>query len=518
MLTQSLIADMTTAVSSSSRLYRAMQALKAHFNCDAAVLLKKDERGLRVHASTGLVADAAGRCFEVAHHPRLASILRSRNPVHFPHASELADPYDGLLLNMPTEQLSVHDCMGISIYIDGICWGALTLDAAEPGTFSSTSENDLRLYALALEACIRMNRLEFDNHALRSTHGRSLPAEASSTSNIIGNDAAFTQLLQDCRLVASSELPVLILGETGTGKELIAQLIHQHSSHGTREMVYVNCAALPETLAESELFGHIKGAFSGAHQSRQGRFEQAHGSTLFLDEVGELPLSIQAKLLRVVQSGEIQRLGSDKYHRVDVRTIAATNRDLAQMVRDGSFRADLYHRLSVYPVKVPPLRSRGQDILLLAGHFLEINRARLGFRSLRLSAAAEQCLLAYQWPGNIRELEHVISRASIRLLGLKTVDQSIMTLDPSLLTDITSEPATSQVAIAERVDTTVSSDPVDSANKPCLALKEQVLIAQRQAITVALEYHNGQWAAAARELDVDASNLHKLARKLGLKK
>lgn len=174
---------------------------------------------------------------------------------------------------------------------------------------------------------------------------------------MIGQSAAHKALLEEIRLVANSDLSVLITGETGVGKELVAQSIHRHSMRSGKPMISLNCAALPETLVESELFGHVRGAFSGAVNERRGKFELADGGSLFLDEVGELPLAVQAKLLRVLQSGQLQRVGSDREHRVDVRLIAATNRDLAEEVRAGRFRADLYHRLSVYPLRVPPLRS-----------------------------------------------------------------------------------------------------------------------------------------------------------------
>lgn len=212
------------------------------------------------------------------------------------------------------------------------------------------------------------------------------------------------KLLHELDIVADSDLPVLLLGETGVGKELLARRIQRHSTRAQAPMIHVNCAALPESLAESELFGHVKGAFSGAVRDRAGRFEAAHGGILFLDEVGELPLVVQAKLLRALQNGEIQRLGSDTPRQVDVRIIAATNlKDLAAQVRNGQFRADLYHRLSVYPVPIPPLRERGDDILLLAGYFLELNRTqKLGFRSLRHlrphRTGAVQLPLAWQYP------------------------------------------------------------------------------------------------------------------------
>jgi anaerobic nitric oxide reductase transcription regulator len=225
---------------------------------------------------------------------------------------------------------------------------------------------------------------------------------------------------------------------------------------------------------------------------------------LFLDEVGELPLSVQAKLLRTLQNGEIQRLGADKPLQVDVRVIAATNRNLAEAVAAGTFRADLYHRLSVYPVPIPPLRERGSDILLLAGHFIELNRARLGVRSFRLSPQAEQALLSYAWPGNVRELEHVISRAALRTLGRSGSRQAILTLE---LEELEGTPRRLDDAGLESPRPTAALMPLRLAVDSC----------QREQIRLALEHAKGSWAAAARLLEIDSSNLHKLSRRLGMK-
>ncbi len=309
-------------------------------------------------------------------------------------------------------------------------------------------------------------------------------------------------------MVADSELPVLLLGETGVGKEMFARWLHRHSRRRNKPLVHVNCAALPESLAESELFGHVKGAFSGATTDRPGRFDAANGGTLLLDEVGELPLTVQAKLLRTLQNGEIQRLGADKPRQVDVRIIAATNRNLRDSVRDGLFRADLYHRLSVYPAPIPPLRERGNDVLILAGHFLELNRARLGLRSVRLSPAAERALLGYGWPGNVRELEHVISRAALRLLSRGASRSEILTLEADML-DLDSHVLPSLAVATEPA----APEPGDSV----LPLRQTVDDSQRRAIVRALELCGENWAKAARLLDVDPSNLHKLARRLKLK-
>ena len=325
---------------------------------------------------------------------------------------------------------------------------------------------------------------------------------------ILGQSAVLQELLDELALLAETQLPVLLLGETGVGKELFARRLHRLSQRGNKPLVQVNCAALPEALAESELFGHVKGAFSGATHDRAGRFDAANGGTLFLDEVGELPLSVQAKLLRTLQNGEIQRLGADKPLHVDVRIIAATNRHLPDSIRDGLFRADLYHRLSVYPVPIPSLRERGNDVLMLAGHFLELNRARLGLRGLRLSPAAERALLAYTWPGNVRELEHVISRAALKQLSRGTSRALIMTLEPEIL-DLDSATNAPQV-------TTESCDAVP-ADLPFQPLGEAVDDYQRKKILQALSLSGENWASAARILEVDPSNLHKLARRLRLK-
>ena len=219
------------------------------------------------------------------------------------------------------------------------------------------------------------------------------------------------ELTRLIRLVAPRNSTVLIEGETGTGKEVVASVIHRLSSRSSKPLTVLNCAAIPEALLEAELFGHTRGAFTGAVQSRTGRIEAAHGGTLFLDEIGELPLAVQAKLLRFLECGELQRVGDNEITRVDVRVIAATHRDLEQRVVDGSFRLDLYHRLAVFPIEVPALRERLDDLPALANHLL----ARLGADAPRksLSPCALNALEQHAWPGNVRELAHVLERAVI---------------------------------------------------------------------------------------------------------
>ena len=222
-----------------------------------------------------------------------------------------------------------------------------------------------------------------------------------------------TRVLEQVELVGATSSTVLISGETGTGKELIARAIHQRSARRQRLFVAVNCAALPATLVESELFGHEKGAFTGATARRIGRFEQADSGTLFLDEVGELPLEAQAKMLRVLQSGEFERVGGERPVKINVRVIAASNRDLEQAVREGRFRGDLYHRLAIFPLHLPPLRERREDIPLIVAYLVNRKACQLGRNIERIPNLILERLTAYDWPGNIRELENVLERAII---------------------------------------------------------------------------------------------------------
>jgi PAS domain S-box-containing protein len=234
---------------------------------------------------------------------------------------------------------------------------------------------------------------------------------------IIGESPALKQMLARLEAVAQTSASVLIEGESGVGKELVAHVIHARSPRADGPLVKVNCASIPHELFESEFFGHVRGSFTGAHRDRVGRFQLADGGTIFLDEVGEIPLDLQSKLLRVLQESEYERVGDDRTHTVDVRVIAATNRDLERAVADGSFREDLFYRLSVFPIEVPPLRARGDDVIQIASHFLERTCQDFGHRPLTLSKQQAALLKRYDWPGNIRELKNVIERAVILSRG-----------------------------------------------------------------------------------------------------
>ena len=249
---------------------------------------------------------------------------------------------------------------------------------------------------------------------------------AMNFGRIIGKSASLRQMLMQIEAVANTAATVLILGESGVGKELVARDIHGRSDRADSALVKVNCASVPKDLFESEFFGHVKGAFTGAHRDRIGRFQLADGGTIFLDEVGEIPLELQGKLLRVLQESEFEKVGDDRTRSVDVRVIAATNRNLESLVMDGEFREDLFYRLSVFPIEVPPLRDRRDDLVLLAQHFLEQTAAEFGRDPYGLTRAQAEAIEAYDWPGNVRELKNVIERAVILSKG------NVLRLDLSL--------------------------------------------------------------------------------------
>jgi formate hydrogenlyase transcriptional activator len=246
-----------------------------------------------------------------------------------------------------------------------------------------------------------------------SEHRCGSPKNISSSGKVVGKSPALKAVFEQVERVAPTNATVLIQGETGTGKELIAHAIHNTSSRRGRLFVKLNCAAIPLDLLESELFGHEKGAFTGAIAQRIGRFQLADKGTLFLDEVGDLPLALQPKLLRVLQEQEFERLGSTRTHQVDVRLVAATNRDLMEMVKRGEFRSDLYYRLNVFPVLLPPLRERREDIPALVGHFVELFGYRIGRQIEHIPPKMMSALSSYHWPGNIRELQNLMERAVI---------------------------------------------------------------------------------------------------------
>ncbi len=330
--------------------------------------------------------------------------------------------------------------------VQSYCWlpmttarrrlGALVFTSKRAGTYARSDLDFLQLVANQVGVAVE-NALAFEEiEALRDTLAKEkayLEEELRTEhdlSDIVGESAPLRAVLEQVETVAPTESTVLVRGETGTGKELIARAVHDLSPRKHRAFVKLNCAAIPTGLLESELFGHERGAFTGAISQRIGRFELAHQGTLFLDEIGEIPLELQPKLLRVLQEHEFERLGGSKTTRVNVRIVAATNRDLAQMITDGRFRSDLYYRLHVFPITLPPLRERADDIPRLARHFTQGFARRMGRRIETIPPSVMDALVGYQWPGNIRELQNVIERAVILSKG-PTLQLALGDLQPS---------------------------------------------------------------------------------------
>lgn len=500
--------DLAAGLPTEERFERLLAAAREVIPCDAAAILKLKDNTLHPVAQVGLAREAMGRRFQTSAHPRLERIIATSGVTHFDEDSPLPDPYDGLIEGLEG-RLPVHSCMGSRLQVDGNTWGVITFDAMRSAAFEGISDQLViafsELAAAAASAADYIAGLE--QSAVREHEiNRNLLDQfiAPTAREMVGDSPAMRALHQELELVAPTGLAVMISGETGSGKELAARAVHLGSDRSEQPMVYLNCAALPEQLVESELFGHRKGAFTGAVRDYTGKFELAHQGTLFLDEIGELPLETQAKLLRTLQSGEVQPLGSEKMLIVDVRIIAATNRDLKNEVLEGRFREDLFHRLCVYPIRVPPLRERTADIAPLAGFFIENLSVQMGLSGIHLSADAELALSSYDWPGNVRELEHLISRALLR----------VRQRGASGPTAITAADFDGLENTTMRTDTQTVT-PTRSADEPELAyLLDQY---QSQVIRDRVASREGNWSSAAQSLGLHRSNLHRLAKRLGIK-
>ena len=503
--------DLTASLAADDRYARLLAAVRRVVPFDAACLLRLEGEALVPVAGHGLRASALVRRYERREHPRLDAILRAPGPVRFPPDSPLPDPFDGAIEADPEALSHIHACLGCPLREGDQVVGVLAADALKAGAFDLLNTRLLATLGALAGAAMRTTAL-IEAIERRADHRSRVAQELQRSASehvggqLLGSSPAVRRMREEIALVAASDLAVLITGETGVGKELVAHHIHEASARRDEALIQVNCAALPVSIAESELFGHVAGAFTGAARDRAGKFEVAHQGTLFLDEIGELPLELQPKLLRVLQQGEVQRVGSDRVHRVDVRIIAATNRSLSKEIERGRFRADLYHRLAVFPLRVPPLRERREDIPVLAAAFVDAAVRRLGLLRARLDEDARLALVDADWPGNVRELENVVSRAVLRASSGRERDEPVVVTAAHL-----------GAAEVSRAAFDAATEPAAGVTTAGLSLRRQTEEFQRRVIEDAVARAGRNWAAAARELGLHRSNLHHLAERLGLR-
>ena len=412
---------LTHGVDPEAMVAHAFERLGGLVPFDLATVLLREGEALRVAHAVGPLATPAlaGARIPVRGNPRLVNALKPRSrPATFEEEDPGEDTFHGLL-----EMPHGHSCLVAPLHSHGETFGLMTLDAMVCRQYPESVLHHVGVFASLLALGLK----QAEHLARLAERERDLAEEVSYFREVQRRDVlqeplragspAMRGILDQLGHVASTTTTVLITGETGTGKEKVAQTLHHLSPRREKPFIKVNCSTLPANLIESELFGHVKGAFSGAAAARKGRFELADGGTLFLDEIGDLPLDLQPKLLRAIQAREIDPLGSERPRRVDVRLVAATHVDLARAVAEGRFREDLFYRLNVFPLHLPPLRERPEDIAALAEGFLARFARENRRPPLALPPAVLDQLLAYAWPGNVRELQNVLERAAILSTG-----------------------------------------------------------------------------------------------------
>ena len=441
---------------------------------DEANTLASLSRAFRLAGHEAVVCDNAARALELAQAQPFDLIL-----------SDVVMPKrDGLAL---LEDLKNAEVAAPVVMMSGQAHIEMAVRATRLGALDFLEKPlSTEKLLVTLDNAMKLTRLEAENRDLRTRVGKH---------TMVWSGETMRRVMAQIERVAASETRVCIYGETGTGKELVARTLHEKSQRANGPFITLNCAAVPAELIESELFGHEKGSFTGAAQRHNGKFEQAHRGTLFLDEIGDMPIAMQAKLLRVLEEGEVERIGSDKPTKVDVRVVVATHRNLEQLVESSGFRRDLYHRVVVFPLTLPPLRDRAEDLPALVEHFARQVSSQNGWKPVPFSAAAIEALKGYSWPGNIRELRNVVER--LLLLAGAQVDADDVRL---------ALPASPNGPVSRRAAQ-------DNAGGP---LAERVLAFERQTVLAELERHGRHVTQTAKALGLERSHLYKKCQQLGI--
>jgi two-component system, NtrC family, nitrogen regulation response regulator NtrX len=441
---------------------------------DEANTLASLSRAFRLAGHEAVVCDNAARALELAQSQPFDLIL-----------SDVVMPKrDGLSL---LEDLKKADVAAPVVMMSGQAHIEMAVRATRLGALDFLEKPlSTEKLLVTLDNAMKLTRLEAENRDLRTRVGKHTMVWTGDT---------MRRVMAQIERVAASETRICIYGETGTGKELVARTLHEKSQRAGGPFVTLNCAAVPAELIESELFGHEKGSFTGAAQRHNGKFEQAHRGTLFLDEIGDMPVAMQAKLLRVLEEGEVERIGGDKPTKVDVRVVVATHRNLEQLVESGGFRRDLYHRVVVFPLTLPPLRDRCEDLPVLVEHFAQQVSAQNGWKPVPFSAAAIESLKEYAWPGNIRELRNVVER--LLLLAGAQVDAEDVRL---------------ALPASKASGTTHASSPNDTDGP----LAQRVLAFERLTVLAELERHGRNVTQTAKALGLERSHLYKKCQQLGI--
>jgi DNA-binding NtrC family response regulator len=440
---------------------------------DEANTLASLSRAFRLAGHEAVVCDNAERALELAQTQPFDLIL-----------SDVVMPRrDGLLL---LEDLKTAGVVAPVVMMSGQAHIDMAVRATRLGALDFLEKPlSTEKLLVTVENALKLTRLETENRDLRTRVGKH---------TLVWSGETMRRVMVQIERVAASESRVCIYGETGTGKELVARTLHEKSPRAAGPFVTLNCAAVPAELIESELFGHEKGSFTGAAQRHTGKFEQAHRGTLFLDEIGDMPAAMQAKLLRVLEEGEVERVGADKPTKVDVRVVVATHRNLEQLVESGGFRRDLYHRVVVFPVELPPLRTRCEDLPALIEHFTRQVSAQNGWKPVPFAPSAIEALKQYSWPGNIRELRNIVER----LLLLADAEVDAEAVRQAL-------PASKKIVS--------SSDTCGFESGP---LADRVLAFERAQVLAELERSGKHITSAAKALGLERSHLYKKCQQLGI--